>query len=161
MPYQPFGNFRGLLRPVTNPNPIVDVLPKTFGTAAEDHTAAGTSYESLANDIDVDLGTAPLSGNFIVTGFFEQTASATGRNGQLRLRYSIDGGTAWTDGEPGRATNVSTATLTRVPVSAQVRLDAVEPTGNVVIEAQVLVGNTEMTCQNVVITGYLQRDNPL
>lgn len=124
-----------------------DAYPRVWQVDGSGHTPAGTgAYESDATKFDKDLGTThPVSLTFHAFFSVAQTVNATPRHARVRLRWSTDGGSSWTNGNVFRFDGLNSSTQARANMVAAGAIDNVTPTGNVQIEMQYYVTSTDVT----------------
>jgi hypothetical protein len=123
-----------------------NAFPRVWRVVGGGHSHAGAgAYESDASLFNKNLGTAkPVSLTFHAFFQVRNTASATSRGARVRLRWSTDGGSTWTNGDVYRVDGLSTAKQQYATLVAEGGIDNVTPTGNVQVEMQMYISHADV-----------------
>ncbi len=106
-------------------------LPHYYWVEPSNHTIVAASTYETAATYTFNVGTAHACSAIATVHATASKQDTTSANMIVRLDYSTDGGSTWTNGPTRRADQVNTNNIDRVPMSTSVGFVNTTPTGTV------------------------------
>lgn len=145
------GNARAMVGPSgLRTNYTANDLPRVWfrDTGSETSPSTTGSYVTIGSFNKAIAATHAVSIVAVAQMAFLQNSSTTGRAVRSRIRISIDGGSTWNNGSPARADDLRSDGVSRASVGPIYGRENVSPTGNVKVELQYQIDNTEVDIAN-------------